>query len=242
MNVVNPYPLHRLQQQADRIGRLAHELVTATPRQAEGCDTTGRVVVVLDHDGVPERIRVIDGWQERLDSHRLGAAAVEAFGDAVQQAMRTWTRRLDDTRWWSRQREPDEAPDAAPRAGASPPVSGRVQHDLEYSEPILRALHSSRRPGNEQPPAAEGADEAGYVTVRLGAGGLVGCEIEPRWARDRAGTTITAALDRALSRARTALATPSRIEASAAVDTALADALATLEALTDQTPGRGDRR
>jgi hypothetical protein len=242
VSVVNPEPLHRLQQQADRLGSLAHELVTATPRQAEGCDTTGRVVVVLGRDGLPERVRVADGWQERLDPHRLGAAVVEAFGDAVQQAMRAWTRRLDDTRWWSRQQQSDEAPDAGPRTGASPRSSGRVQHDLEYSEPILRALHSSRQPGSEPPPAADGADEAGHVTVRLGAGGLVGCEIAPRWARDRAGTTITAALDRALARARAALATPSGFEASAAVDAALADALATLEALTDQTLGRGDRR
>jgi DNA-binding protein YbaB len=242
VSAMHPDPLQRLQQRADRMGRLAHELTAATPHRTEGCDATGRVVVVLDRDGLPEQIRVRDGWQQRLDSDRLGAAVVDAFRDAVQQAMHTWTDRLDDTRWWSRQQDLDETPDHDPTTSASSPVNGRARDDLEFSEPILRALHATRHSTGDQPIVAEGVDGGRHVWVRLGSGGLVGCEIDPRWARDRDGSTISAALHRALSQARSAVAVPAETAPPSALDAALADAIATLAALTNPSPRRDDRQ
>lgn len=239
---MHPDPLQRLQPRADRMGRLAHELATATPHQTEGCDATGRVVVVLDRDGLPEQMRVRDGWQERLDSHQLGAAVMDAFSDAVHQAMRTWTDRLDGTRWWSRQQELEEAPDHSCTTSASPPVNGTARDDLEFSEPILRALHSAGHSSGDRQLVAEGVDDGRHIRIRLGNGGLIGCEIDPRWARDRDGSTISAALHRALSRARSALGTPAQTAPPSALDTALADAIATLTALTNPSPKRGDQQ
>lgn len=53
---------------------------------------------MLGAAGLPTEIRIRDGWQQRLEPERLGAAVLAANTDALRFAMRSWTGRLDDTR------------------------------------------------------------------------------------------------------------------------------------------------
>ncbi|SDT80898.1 hypothetical protein [Actinoplanes derwentensis] len=234
-----PEGLQRLHQQVDRLGVLAGELTAAIPQRSEGNDPTGAVSVVLGSAGLPLEIRVRGGWDRRIEPEALGAAVMGACNDAVRQAMRAWTDRLDDDRWWRRQRDAEDEPYAGPVPYALPP-GGRVQVDAEFSEPILQALHTAGSRAGEPPASVEGRYDGRNVIVRLGAGGLAGCEIDPGWARRRDGATITAALGGALADARSQVAEPGR-QAPTGVDAALHDALATLADLAGQVPNRGER-
>ncbi|GAA1608300.1 hypothetical protein [Actinoplanes couchii] len=232
--------MQRLHQRADRFGRLAAGLTAAIPQRSEGCDPTGRVSVILDPAGLPVEITVRGGWEDRIEPEDLGAAVMGAYHDGVRQALRTWADRLDDEHWWRRQRDSEQATFDEPAVGRAIPSSGRVRDDAEFSEPVLRALHTAGdQPANAVESTA-GADSGDPVVIRLGPGALLGCEIDPNWARPRDGATITAALRTTLTSARhrVADAVP---KPDPGVDAALHDAWATLAALTGDLPDRGDR-
>ncbi|BCJ44840.1 hypothetical protein GCM10010168_16530 [Actinoplanes ianthinogenes] len=246
---MQPEAFRQLQQRVEALGRLAQELGAATPQWSEGSDPTGWVHVVLGPNGLPAEIRVRDKWQQRLEPEQLGVAVMEAHREAVRQAMRVLTRRLDDTHWWSRERDLDEYPEdflgqSSPATSPSPLSGGRVHNDVEYGEDVLKALQAVQRRADEVPPAtkgAEGRDDGRHVVVRLGVGGMTGCEIEPRWARNCDGTRISTALAVALKRAKSEIDAP-ETNAGSDVDTLLSDALATLTAFTDQHQRPGGMR
>ena len=94
--------LANLQRQAVQLGDLAASLTAAAPRRVEGSDKTGWVRVTLGGDGLPETILVRSGWRQRLEAGRLGAAVLEANGDALACGTRPWSDALDGSRWWIR--------------------------------------------------------------------------------------------------------------------------------------------
>lgn len=238
---VRPEGLQLLHQRVNRLRRLAGELTAAIPQQSEGSDSTGRVSVFIGPAGLPVEIRVHEGWERRLGPEELGAAVMDAYDDAVRRAMHAWAGRLDDTRWWRRQRDEEEEPDAS--SAPLPPLSmdGRVRANVQFSEPVLQALHAAGRRVGEPTASTEASDDGGNTIIRLGAGGLTGCEISPDWARNREGATISAALARALMNASRQAAEVRR-ELHPGLDMGLVDALATLSALSDHSPNRGDQR
>jgi len=234
--------LQQLQQQAAQLGQLARDLAAATPQQAEGQDRTGWVRITLDASGLPTEIRIRDGWQQRLEPERLGAAVLEANTDAVQRAMQTWTERLDDGNWWRHRADADEAVDNDPEPVIANPDDlphGQERESTDLAEQALATLQAAQQQRADLPPSADGTDDGRHVTVRLEAGGMAECLIEPRWAAQRDGATISAALSTAVRRAavkRSAESAP-----SAEIDTLVGDALATLAALTIPTSTGGDR-
>ncbi|MEV0902378.1 hypothetical protein [Actinoplanes sp. NPDC049802] len=237
-------PVRYLLQQAESLSRLASELTTAVPPRPEGNDPTGYVTVVLGLDGLPAEVRVRDGWHRRIEPEQLGAAVLAANNDAVRGAVRALTDSLDDGGWWRHVREADEdEEDADPRTARLPePPAGRAHHDLDFNEQVLKTLQNVRQHVDVgAQPSMEGSDDGRHVTVRLGAGGMTGCEIDPRWARDRDSGTVNAALARALTRAR-GDGGSKLWERVAETDALVNDALATLRSLTQSPPDRGDVR
>lgn len=236
-----PESLGRLHQRAERLGRLASELTAAIPERAAGSDLTGWVNVALDQTGFPMEMRVFDGWQYRLGPEELGSAVMSAYDHGVCQAMRAWTDQLDDARWWPRRRDADEAPWTNTPPRPSVPSGGRVHGNAECGEPVLRALHAARYQAVEAMAPVEGTSAGRNAIVCLGGGGLIGCEVDPYWARTRDGATISRALTDALAQARSRITGPIR-DPQPGVDAALHDARAALAALTGRLPTRGERR
>ncbi len=237
--------IQRFHQYAERVGKLARELAEETPQWSEGADATGWVTVVLGRDGLPAEVRVRNGWQQRLEAEQLGAAVMASHNNAVRQASRAWSRRLDDSRWWGRQRDVDaeqlygsaQPYETAPRLD----MGGGAHHDFEYGERVLKDLQDAQRLTTEAPPAVEGTDDGHHIIVRFGAGAMSSCEIESRWASRCDGRVISTALSRALQRAKNQLGAQ-KADQLQGLDARLRDALATLAALTDPHRTRGDVR
>jgi hypothetical protein len=232
--------LQQLQQRATQLSQLAGELASAAPARSEGYDATGRVLVELGPDGLPIEIRVRERWQERLEPDQLGAAILEAASDAGQSAIRTLAGRLDESRWWRRQRDAEKGaaiPDVEPRV--KPPL-GHPKRDGEFNEQVMNALHASVRQASRPRSSVEvtGTDTGQHVAVTLTGGGIAECFIDPWWAPDRTGTAITEALATALRRALHELAAPAH--PSADLDALIGDAVATLNAVVNQRASGGD--
>jgi hypothetical protein len=101
-------------------------------------------------------------------------------------------------------------------------------------------LQAAQTPPASPPASEEGQDDGRHVTIQIASGGLTACTIEPDWAEQHNGSTISAALSTALQRAvakRSAQSPP-----SVELDTLLGDALATLTSLTATPPEQGGNR
>ncbi|MBB2945345.1 hypothetical protein FB565_005078 [Actinoplanes lutulentus] len=230
--------LQRIQQRVNQLGQLTRELASAAPEESEGYDASGCVLVLLGRDGLPVDIRVRDQWQERLEPEELGSAVLDASSAAGQAATRAWAGSLDNSRWWTRQRDADEYAGEANSQSREQPSGlgpGRPQPDGEFNEQVMRALRESVDQASRPQPAddTDGVDGGHHVAVRLNSGGLTECFIEPQWARNRTGGTITEALSTALWRARHGL--PSAAHRSAELDALVSDALATLTTLVQRS-------
>ena len=230
--MMQPDMMPELQQQAAQLGQLTRDLVAATPQRSEGSDATGCVWIALGPDGLPTEIRIRDGWRQRLEPGRLGAAVLDANTDAVQRAMQAWTAGLDDNRWWRRRADVDmsASEQAAPSVLEPPePPLGRASDGNQLAEQVLTALQTAQR----QPIAAatpqEGMDDGRHATVEIGPGGLTACTIDPDWAAHRDGGSIGAALSAALDRA--IAKRPTGSSPGVEIDGLLGDALATLVSL-----------
>jgi DNA-binding protein YbaB len=232
--------LQQLQREAAQLGQLAAGLASATPRRAEGNDRTGWARVAIAGDGFPHAIQIRNGWNQRIEVDRLGAAVMEANADAINQAMRAWSDQLDDSSWWARRaRLEHDGPDWSSATVATPP-SGHVRDSAELAEDVLGALQRIQQQQPAAAPAGVGSDRNRHVTVKLGQGGLQGCLIDPEWAARRDGDAITAALSEALQAAEAEM--PAAPRAGAGVDDLVGDALATLRALTQLSPPGGNAR
>lgn len=233
--------LRRLQQRAERLGRLAGELRAVTPAVQEGRDTSGYVSVVLGPERLPVEIRIRDRWQERLDPARLGPAVMEANTDSLLGGMLVGAHRLDESGWWRRQQDADSIdwPTATPARVPLPAArTGRAPDDPELNERVLRFARAAReRAVRPSPESVEGADDSGAVIIRLDPGGLIDCRIDETWARHRDGGTIGVRISQAVRRASAGLVSPRSAfsEAAAIVE----DALSALQSLADTDPTRG---
>ena len=230
--------LGELQAKMTQFGELAGQLAAAIPKRSEGRDASGYALVVLGSDGLPERFTIRDGWQHRLASADLGAAVMEACGDAVRRGMTEWTDHLDDTRWWQHQKRLDED---GPRAEDTRPPAvpgGTAREPGELSEEVLKALHDVQQPAPTPTQSVDGSDLGRHVTVTLGPAALLNCGINAEWAARRDGEAITPALNQALRAAKEAV--PTRPALGAGLDGLLGDALATLRAITRTRPAEGD--
>jgi len=226
--------LQALQEQAERLSSLARGLSGAAPQQAEGVDATGQVTVVLDRSGRPVRIKVRDGWEQRLAAGRLGAAATDACAGAVAQAMRAWTQTLEQSRWQQQRNTFDHGRrhGTVGSVQSSPVPAGQPRDVSELAEIVMARLQTISQPSLPEPAPAQGSDAGGQVIVRLEPGGTLGCSIDERWATGRSGDAITEALQTALNRARTQLAGPRTPAAD--VDRLIGDVLTTLDNLKNQ--------
>ncbi|WP_250000236.1 hypothetical protein [Actinoplanes sp. M2I2] len=237
---MQPEAVLRLQRQAAELGQLARDLGSTIPRSVEGSDPTGWVVVVLGRDGMPTEVRVREGWQQRLGPGQLADAVLGANNDALRRAMETWTRAVDDDGWWRRRADVEatagESSEAHVRDSEQATPFGQTRDENDLAEEVLSKLRAaqSRQPGT--PAKAVGQDDGKHVTVELALGGLTACAIEPDWAKNRAGTSISSALAVALRRAAARYLSPS---AEAQPDSLVGDALATLRSLTAGPPTQG---
>jgi DNA-binding protein YbaB len=230
--------LRQLQQRAERLGRVANDLAAAAPSRAEGSDPTGCVQVSVGSDSLPTDIRVRDRWQERLEAESLAEAVLDAYTDALRTKQRLWARQLDETGWWRQRHVEGIRPAGAPLPA---PAGGRPRDgDPEFGEQILKAAQNARQQATQDPvQTAQGSDPGRHVTVRLGPGGLTTCDINPRWASNSSGTTLSSALTTALRRAKHDLA--SLPGSTGELDDLLRDSLATLSEVARNQPRRGDR-
>jgi len=214
--------LRDLQRQAEHLSQVARALAAATPVRSEGDDSTGCARVIVDPEGLPLEIRIVNHWQRLHDAESLSAAVLAAHREAVKSAVVGWPGR-----------SPQQGmPDA--------PVPPRG-HDVEITELAERAITAlqqvQRRQASELDTPA-GTDDGQHVTIQLGAGGLIACTIDAQWATGREGTVISAALAAALRQA-----TASHKAAAAPrseFDDLLGDALATFAVITEQALDEGE--
>ncbi|WP_146164168.1 hypothetical protein [Pseudosporangium ferrugineum] len=234
----NPAP--KLQQQAAQLSQLAQGLAAATPQRTEGSDATGWVRVSLGPDGAPTDIRVRDGWRQRIAPEALAAAVLDANRDAVRRAMESWIDALDQQRWWRRRADVDEFAGEAGQSDLPAPPHGLTRDVNDVAEEAITELQGAQRsasaPADQE---HEGADDGRHVVVRVGQGGLLACDIVPRWAEREEGSAVSAALSVALKRARPEPPPP---PSSSRADDLVADALATLLSMTaNPTTRNGDQ-
>ncbi|ROP33721.1 hypothetical protein EDD30_6757 [Couchioplanes caeruleus] len=230
--------LVELQAKVTQFGELAAQLASAIPKQTEGSDATGSVLVVLGSDGLPDSVTVRNGWHQRLQAADLGAAIMQANGDAVRRGMTEWTNHLDDTRRWQQQKTLDEDRPRVDPSDSGLPPAGVARESSELTEGVLEALHKVQQPAPAVPHAVEGTDPGSQVTVTLGAAGPLSCAIDADWAATRDGESISSAVNTALRAARDAM--PARHAPGADLDGLLGDALATLQAVTRPRPATGE--
>jgi hypothetical protein len=234
--------LQDLQQRAQRLAQVAGEFAAAAPHQVEGADATGYVLVSLGSGGLPDDICVRARWQEHLHEDRLAAAVIEARSVAVRARQRLWIQQIDDSGLEQRRRDLQEG--ATPVVQAPAPSLGGRAHpdDPEFSERVIKALREARQHAVTSCPAppAQGTDATCHVMLRLGPGGLIGCEIDPRWACNATADAISTALRTALRQALREYqsASPQPCE----VDDLVQDALATFSFLARNRQFRGCRR
>lgn len=233
--------LYQLQRQAAGLGELARELAVAAPLRAEGSDATAWVLIVVGRDGIPTQIRVREGWRQRLEPERLASAVLDASAVAVRRAVQTWSNTLDDGGWWRRRADFEENTDGRVAGEGMPDAPfGHARDSNDVAEAVLRRLHDAQPPQAAPPASVEGHDDDdGHVTIRIAAGGLAACSIDPDWARHSDGVSISAALSTALRRAVAKYPAP---PATSEPDTLIGDALATLTSLTAAPADQGGNR
>lgn len=219
-----------LQAKIAHYNRLASQLAAAAPQQAEGADPSGHVTIRLDRTGLPLSVRVRSGWQRHIAPEHLGDAVVQANTAAIQQGMAAFSQALHDSGWQGRQGAPQVLSETPPE-----PSRGTARDLPEITENAIAALAKVQQApspaGEEQ---ATGTDRSGQVSVSLSSSGLSSCRVGARWAASRDAEAISAALQAAISTARSTIGTPA--SSPDGTDGLLGDALATLRALTQQTP------
>lgn len=201
----------------------------AAPEETTASDDTGTVAVSVDRRGVPVGVRVADDWTRRTTADALGRAVLAAAGSAAAQLGQVMTAALRDAQ-------------AAGGAGADVPAvavpefEGTPRPLDELAELAVARLGRTDQGAVDAPPTASGS--AGpQVTVTLGPGGLVGCDVDERWAAHQTGIALSTALTQALADAGRALAEQDARRREQ--DTLLAEAFAHLRALA---PAQGEEQ
>ncbi len=168
-----------------------HHLQAAAPRRAEGCDASGRVRMVLGHDGLPVEIRALAGWDG------FGAAVEEAFAAASASRWRTWA---------ARDAPNGPAPPAPEEPVAAAAGNGRTVEQI--AEDVIAALGAAVALATAPPAGQQGVGSAGAgrLVLLLSYEAGVRCSADPGWVAQQDAHGLDEALAAALRDARTALA------------------------------------
>jgi len=177
-----------------------------TLTRAEGSDESGTVHVAVGRDGVPEAIRVDQGWQRAVDADgfadaltgaaaaaRLHARADNEPGDWFDRTARTLTGEA-----------PDRLGDRASSIEAvfAPGGRGRAPESFladarRYADAADGRLDRSR--------LATGTAASGRLALGLEPSGSLSCEVDPDWLARQDAEGLTESLNRALAAARAEL-------------------------------------
>ncbi|MBO2460231.1 hypothetical protein [Actinomadura violacea] len=216
------WEMDALLQYASELQKTLEGINSATPASSEATDQSGAVRVVLGADGVPERFRVANDWNRKVDVRSLGHAVAEACEIALQQRMAAWGEAMQERGLLEEMERIDrlEAQAGAVSPGLDDSLPPGLQRKTAVHRPPLelladRALGAqdaldsflASHDGTPPPePRGSGADRNRAVALTVTASGAVTCEIDARWAERRSGAQIADALNGVLERARADLA------------------------------------
>lgn len=178
-----------------------------------GTDASGTVQVRIDAQGAPHDVVVRDGWAAHHGPAGLGAAVLEAYGNAGAQRARLWGEATAATL-------DEPAPRARPAATGVESLTGRLQalaaesgdrvdvrRSIEELAAVLRTINTQLDTAFDQVAARadaehEGRSAAGHVTAAVnGAGSLVRVTADEQWAARTHPFNLSRELTEALSAA-----------------------------------------
>lgn len=150
-----------------------------------GRDRTGSVRVTLGGDGRVSDVELDRAWRQSVGPQALGAAVLEAVGDANLRRLSAWGEAVArDPGPGAPEAEADRAPGRHARAPADSGAARRaVQEMLSLLEGIEADLEDlDRRIDQRVHQQVVGRGPTHQVTVRLGGGGQVtGVELQRRF-------------------------------------------------------------
>ncbi|MBD3779619.1 MAG: hypothetical protein IE923_10190 [Micrococcales bacterium] len=197
----------------------------AAPEETTATDDSGAVAVAVDRRGRPVGVRVADDWNRRTTPEELGRAVLAAAGAATADLGRAMSEAL--------RADAGAAADALPAEPVAVPAFDGTPRPLTELAELAVAQLSGAAAAEPAAPATATGSAGAHVTVTLAATGLVGCDVDPRWAAPQSGVALSTAVNQALGEAARALvALDGRRQEQ---DTVLAEAFAHLRALAPAT-------
>jgi DNA-binding protein YbaB len=190
-----------------------YEKAARTTGPVTGADASGTVQVRIDAQGAPHDVVVRDGWASHHGPAGLGAAVLEAYGNAGAERARLWGEATAATL-------DEPAPRARPAATGVESLAGRlrelaaesgdrvdVRRSIQELTEVLRSVNSQLDTAFDQVAARAAAEHearsaAGHVTAAVnGAGILVRVEADEVWAGRTHPFNLSRELTEALSAA-----------------------------------------
>jgi hypothetical protein len=231
--------LHQFQRYVAGLQTITARARAGAPDAAEGSDSTGKVRVVLDAEGIPRSVVVGEDWARRLAAASLATAVTQAFQAATGARMSAWSQRARDEGWRAdsdRLRVPvldRDVPVARLPADVRQRVEDAPPRSLDgLTDDVLTALRRVDTATATSPSIAtgRGSPGSGRLAVVVSRAGLVSCTVDAKWATRQSGSQLTAAFGAALAMARAELirAAPAPDTATAGLDQLFAQAMATL--------------
>ncbi|GIF73778.1 hypothetical protein [Asanoa siamensis] len=167
----------------------------AVPERIAATDRSGAVRVVLDVDGLPERIEVDAGWRRTLGSESVGSAVVDAHQAATARRATAWLSAQ------SGQAEPSHADpepflhDLGARVRQAADARGSMDAIVDEFDAVLHDVAV-------RAPEAEPVTAYGKVTLALGLDSSLACTVDAGWAAEHTADELAEALNRVLASAR----------------------------------------
>ncbi|QZN84991.1 hypothetical protein [Cellulomonas sp. C5510] len=223
--------LARLRRAADSTAATLAAVRAAAPEETTATDDSGAVAVAVDRRGRPVGVRVADDWNRRTTPEELGRAVLAAAGAASADLGRAMSEALRGGA--------ARASDALPVEPVAVPVfEGTPRPLADLAELAVAQLDGAATAQPATPATATGSAGA-HVAVTLADAGLVGCDVDGRWAATQSGVALSTAVNQALGEAARALAALDQRRQEQ--DTVLAEAFAHLRALAP-APADGEAR
>lgn len=201
----------QIQRYASRLSELLAQAKEQAPRRAEGTDRSGMVRVMLGPDGLPETIKVENGWKGQLAPDAFGAAVGEAFSAATGNRLTAWTVALREQGWPARV---DRLRTGLDSSGPEPaPVPPAVQRAMPprpldaIAEDVIKAFDTVHRfAAPPAPVSGSGSAASGRLSLTLSASGGLSCTADPKWVSRQSAAALRTALSVGLRAARAELA------------------------------------
>lgn len=199
--------LRRLWQVTAHLQEVAAGLQAPPSHPIEREDRSGAIFLRLGKSGVPDRIRVVDDWAQRIPATHIGHAVVEAFELAVSERMQIWAAQLEGARWQERLSDLDLGKANPPAAHDHEAVPHSLPHPSEVPSmdrlaeeaiSLLSEADEVEAPAKKPPEARVGPSRR--VVISISDARLNVCEVDVRWARRQSARSLAAALNSALHR------------------------------------------